>query len=42
MGLTISDYMVVVAAQAHGHAIPEYVQRKLNTADGQTQLPLGA
>ena len=42
MGLTISDYMVVVAAKAHGHEIPEYVQRKLRAAEGQSQLPLGA
>jgi len=42
MGLTISDYMVVVAAKAHGHEIPEYVQRKLHAAEGQSQLPLGA
>ena len=42
MGLTISDYMTVVAARAHGHEIPEYVQRKLRAAQGQSQLPLGA
>ena len=42
MGLTISDYMVVVAARAHGHEIPEYVQRKLRAVEGQSQLPLGA
>ena len=42
MGLTISDYMTVVAAKAHGHEIPEYVQRKLRAAQGQAQLPLGA
>lgn len=42
MGLTISDYMTVVAAKAHGHEIPEYVRRKLDTARGQDQLPLGA
>ena len=30
MGLTINDYMTVVCwPKAHGHEIPEYVQRKL-------------